>query len=146
MTSTPIDDVPTGFEPLYRESTFVKLIGPIYQKHKDGLLVLGLRAGPQHCNVRGDLHGGVVSSLADIAMGYNIAFSEDPPVSAVTASLTVDYVGKVSQGDWLEVHVDIQKKGKRLAFVNCFFYVDDKRVSRANAVFHILSKNIHQSF
>ncbi|MEX1034121.1 MAG: PaaI family thioesterase [Cellvibrionaceae bacterium] len=139
-------DVPEGYEPLYRESAFVNLIGPIYQKSTDDCLRLGLRAGDKHCNMRGDIHGGVVSSLADIALGYNIAFSQQPSISAVTATLTVDYVGRISRGDWLEVHTDIQKLGKRLAFANCFFFVGDQRVARANAVFNVLNKKVDQSF
>jgi acyl-coenzyme A thioesterase 13 len=136
--------IPEGFEPLYRESAFTQLIGPIYQKVTPTCLRLGLRPAEKHCNMRGDIHGGVISTLADIALGYNIAFSQEPPISAVTASLTVDYVGRVSRGDWLEVDVDIQKLGKRLAFANCFFYVGEQRVARANAVFSILSKNLKQ--
>lgn len=138
--------VPEGYEPLRRESAFVKLIGPVYQKTTAECLQLGLRATDKHCNMRGDIHGGVVSSLADIALGYNIAFLQDPPISAVTATLTVDYVGRISIGDWLEVNVDIQKLGGRLAFANCFFLVGDARVARANAVFSILDKKVEQSF
>jgi acyl-coenzyme A thioesterase 13 len=140
------ETIPEGYEPLYRESAFTRLIGPIYQKVTPDCLRLGLRPAEKHCNMRGDIHGGVISTLADIALGYNIAFSREPPISAVTASLTVDYVGRISRGDWLEVDVDIQKLGKRLAFANCFFYVGEQRVARANAVFSILNKKLDQSF
>jgi len=139
-------EIPEGYEALHRESNFIQLIGPFYQKRCGDTLRIAMRAEEKHCNMRGDVHGGVVSSLADMAMGYNIAFSQQPPVSAVTASLTVDYVGRISRGDWLEVEVDIQKMGKRLVFANCFFYVGERRVARANAVFSILSRPLKESF
>lgn len=140
-------DIPEGYEPLRRESPFVNLIGPVYQKDDEGgWMRLALRATDKHCNMRGDIHGGVVSTLADIALGYNIAFSREPSISAVTATLTVDYVGRISRGDWLEVQTDIQKLGKRLAFANCFFFVGENRVARANAVFSVLTRKVEQSF
>lgn len=139
-------DIPEGFEVLQRESPFINLIGPVYEKSTAECLVLGLATNEKHCNMRGDIHGGVVSSLADIACGYNIGFAQEPPVAAVTASLAVDYLGRISRGDWLEVHTEIHKMGKRLVFANCFFYVGETRVARANAVFSILNKPLQQSF
>lgn len=142
----PHPNTPEDFKILERESPFINLIGPIFEKSTAECVVIGLRASEKHCNMRGDIHGGVVSSLADIAFGYNIGFAQQPPISAVTATLTVDYVGRISQGDWLEVHTDIHKLGKRLVFANCFFYVGETRVARANAVFSILNKLVQQSF
>lgn len=139
-------ELPEGYEPLFRESAFTQLLGPIFQKRTEHCLQLGLRTREKHCNMRGDIHGGVISSLADIALGYNVAFSQEPPISAVTATLTVDYMGRIRVGDWLEVAVDIQKLGKRLAFANCVFTVADVRVARANGVFSIINKKIAQSF
>ena len=137
---------PAGFESLFRESNYVKLLGPIFHKKMGDTFVLGLRVAEKHCNTRGDMHGGVMSSLADTAMGYNIAFSEQPPISAVTASLTVDYFGRTGVGDWLEAHVEIQKKGKRLTFISCNFFVGENSVARATAVFHMLQKQLQTSF
>ncbi|MGI1678023.1 MAG: PaaI family thioesterase [Cellvibrionaceae bacterium] len=132
--------IPKGFESLNRISNFVNLFGPVYQKKADTTYILALRVEEKHCNIRGNLHGGVVSSLADTAMGYNIAFSEAPPISSVTVNLTVDYIGRIQKDDWLEAHVDIEKKGNRIVFVSCRFFVDGKKVARANGVFNLLTK------
>lgn len=137
--------VPTGYEPLFRESPFVNLIGPFHQKKTDTTLDIGLRIVEKHCNIRKDLHGGVLSAFADFAMGYNIAFSEEPRISAVTANLNVDYLGRAAVGDWLEARVELVKKGKRIIFANCYFYVDDHLVAKANGLFHVLNKKIAES-
>ena len=98
-------------------------------------LVLGLRAEEKHCNMRGTVHGGIIATLADIALGYTLAFSSKPPLGAVTANLSLDFAGTAQKGDWLETRVDVQKKGSRLAFANCYISVGENRIVRASAVF-----------
>jgi acyl-coenzyme A thioesterase 13 len=128
-----------GFEPLSRTSPFTELLGPIYQKVDAAGLVIGLVAEEKHCNARGIVHGGLLGTLADIAMGYSAAFSTEPPTPIVTTSQTVDYVGKGEKGDWIEVHTDVQKVGRNTAFANCYFHVGSKRIARASAVFSVIA-------
>ena len=130
---------PTGFTPLFRSSPFLDLLGPMYNKKTDETLVIGFRAEQKHCNARGTVHGGVFSSIADVALGYNAAFNGAEPVPMVTTSLTVDYVGAANLGDWIEAHADVQKVGRSMAFANCYFIVNDKRIVRASGVFNVLS-------
>jgi len=107
----------------------------VYSKGEGADLVLGLRVEKKHCNMRGTLHGGILATLADIALGYTIAFSTKPPTGLVTANLTLDFAGTAKIGDWLEARVDVQKKGSRLAFANCYLSVGESRIVRASAVF-----------
>ncbi len=74
-------------------------------------------------------------TVADVALGYTMAFSSTPPTSLVTANLSLDFAGTAKIGDWLEAHVDIQKKGSRLSFASCYITVGDERIVRASAVF-----------
>lgn len=128
-------NVPEEFQPLFRTSPVLDLIGPIYYRGKGKELVLGLRVDPKHCNARGTIHGGILAALADVALGYTMAFATDPPTALVTANLTLDYAGTATVGDWLETRVDIQKQGARLAFGNCFITAGGERIVRASAVF-----------
>jgi len=126
---------PADFRPLFRASPVSELIGPIYCRGEGQELVLGLRVESKHCNARGTVHGGILATLADTALGYAMAFSTTPPMSLVTASLTLDFAGTAKIGDWLEAHVDVQKAGKRLAFANCYLLNDKLRIVRSSAVF-----------
>jgi len=126
---------PADFRPLFRTSPVSELIGPIYCRGDGRDLVLGLRVESKHCNARGTVHGGILATLADTALGYTMAFSTTPPMSLVTASLTLDFAGTAKIGDWLEAHVDVQKAGKRLAFANCYLLNDKLRIVRSSAVF-----------
>jgi uncharacterized protein (TIGR00369 family) len=127
--------VPAGFGPLFRSSPVIDLIGPVYSKGEGADLVLGLRVEQKHCNMRGILHGGILATLADVALGYTVAFSTKPPTGLVTANLTLDFAGTAKIDDWLEAKVDVQKKGGRLAFANCYISVGENRIVRASAVF-----------
>jgi len=135
-----MNNIPAGFEPIFRSSPYLELLGPIYNKKTDKGLVIGLLAEPKHCNAREQVHGGVFSSLADIALGYNAAFSKEVPIPIVTASLTIDYVGAAKLGEWIEIETDVQKVGRRMAFANCYFIVNSKRIARASGVFTVVGE------
>jgi uncharacterized protein (TIGR00369 family) len=128
---------PQGFQPLFRTSPVLDLIGPLYGRGAGADLVVGLRVEPKHCNARGTIHGGILATLADVAIGYAMASSTDPPTAAVTANLSLDYAGTAKVGDWIEARVGLQKRGGRLAFGNCFLCVGEERIVRASAVFLI---------
>jgi acyl-coenzyme A thioesterase 13 len=127
--------VPAGFAPLFRTSPVLDLIGPLYSRGKGADLAIGLRVDAKHCNARGTIHGGILATLADVAIGYALATSTDPMTSAITASLSLDYAGTAKIGDWVESRVDLHKRGTRLAFGNCYLCVGEERIARASAVF-----------
>ena len=127
--------VPEGYQPLFRASPYVELIGPLYSRGQGAALQIGLRAERKHCNQRGTVHGGILATLADIALGYAMAFATTPPSNLVTANLSLDFAGAAREDDWLETRVDIQKQGSRLAFGNCYITRDGERIVRASAVF-----------
>lgn len=128
-------DIPGDFRPLFRSSPVLELIGPLYCRGEGADLVTGMRAEAKHCNARGTVHGGMLATLADVALGYAMAFSSTPPASLVTANLTLDFAGTAKIGDWLEARVDVQKRGSRLSFANCYVSVNEQRIVRASAVF-----------
>lgn len=134
--------IPDGFEPLFRTSPFLELIGPLHHRRDEGGLTIGLRLDSRHVNARGAAHGGVLLTLADIALGYSMAFSEDPPLHMTTASMSVDFAGSANEGDWVTASTDIQKIGSRLAFANAYITVGDKRIVRASGVFARADKRL----
>ena len=132
-----VSQVPPGFEPIFRVSPISELLGPVYYKGSGHELSLGLRAQQKHANLRGSVHGGVLAAIADMALGYTLAFAEDPQMGLVTANLSIDYAGSAKIGDWMETRTDVQRRGGRLAFANCYIYVGEQRIVRASGVFLI---------
>ncbi len=126
---------PPGFTARAHPSPFNDLTGPIYSCRDGRRRIIGLRVLEKHCNRSGIMHGGMIATLADVALGHNLALQSDPPRGMVTANLSINYADSARVGDWLEAHVDVHKHGGRLAFANCYIHCGDKRIAHASAVF-----------
>lgn len=115
-----VNVAPAGYTQFWRTSPFLDLSGPLWSKQADHGLQFALRIDERHCNARNLAHGGVLSGLADIALGYATASSQEPTPNLVTASMTIDFVGPAKSGDLDVTATDIQRVGGRLAFANCY--------------------------
>ncbi len=137
--------VPDDFAPLFRTSPVLELIGPIYYRGRGAGIALGLEVAEKHCNARGRVHGGILATLADVGLGYALAYDRDPPIPLVTAHLGIDYVGGAAIGDWLETAVTIDKRGARLAFAHLAIVNGTETIVHASGVFHVSTENPRRS-
>jgi uncharacterized protein (TIGR00369 family) len=133
-------DIPAGFEPHFRKSPFTEPWEPLYSRRTDKAVVMGLRLARPHTNARGLIHGGLIASLADNAMGYSCAHRMGNTVSLVTIGLAVDFVGTAKLGQWLAVEPEVIKTGSTICFAQCFIKADDAVIARANATFRVVPK------
>jgi acyl-coenzyme A thioesterase 13 len=129
--------VPAGFEPLPRSSPFLDRTGPYFSRGRGNGFSLGLRVAEHHLNARGLVHGGVLMTMADIALGYSMATSLQHPPALVTASLSADFAGSARLNDWIETRAEIQKIGRTLAFANIYICLGELRIVRASGVFAV---------
>lgn len=133
---------PDGWRPSARSSPFLDLIGPLFAAGDERML--GLRSRPHLMNGRGFLHAAVVMALADVALGRTLTPS-DSGVSAVTASLTVNFLDRVEAGDWLAVAAHAGRAGRRLGFARADVTVEDRLVAQATGVFAMATPSAHQA-
>lgn len=70
-------------------------------------------AGDAHLNRHGTVHGGVVATLVDSAMGAAVATEEDAPV---TIALTVTYLEPAQPGR-LVARARVRRRGSRITIV-----------------------------
>ena len=131
-------NVPEGFQPLLRSSPLLDLLGPFYfRRDAQHRLVVALRVEDKHCNHGGTAHGGLLGTLADVGLGYAMAFSREPPQPMVTVGLRLDFCAVARVGDWLEVHTEIDKLGQRMAFASARIRNGERLVASASGVFHL---------
>jgi acyl-coenzyme A thioesterase 13 len=135
-----MSDIPEGYGPLPRNSNFLQMIGPLYCKPESDGLILGLRIDERHINTRGTAHGGLLTTLADLALGYNCGRAMEFGRTLITTSITIDFIASAAIGDWLTAHTDLQQAGKRLGFANCYLMVGDKRIARASGIFSVIER------
>jgi uncharacterized protein (TIGR00369 family) len=108
--------VPEGFERHTRRSGLTDPWEPIYARRSTRGVSLAIRAGTAHANSRGFVHGGLISALADNAMGLSCGEQAANTAGLVTVSLSVDFVGFAKVGQWLEIRPEVIKIGKSLCF------------------------------
>jgi acyl-coenzyme A thioesterase 13 len=126
---------PEGFAPHPRSSPFVELIGPLYSQGNGMDLRLALRIDSRHLNGTGTVHGGVLATLADLAIGYAVASSTEPPTPLTTSSLTLNLSGMARPGDLVITSSSLQHHGSRVVLAHCELAVGTRTIAQASAVF-----------
>ena len=130
-----MEDTPPGFAPLVWPG-FCTLIGPLWSRPKgDGPDVdIGLRIEPRHANSGGYAHGGLIATLADIALTHTIGRRAGPDFLIVTVSMNVDFTGSARVGDWVEAHTLVTRSEGSLAFAQCDLLVEGKAIVHGSGV------------
>ena len=101
-------------------------------------MIIGLRLAEAHTNSRGLIHGGLISALADNAMGLSCSVKANDLQRVVTVSITVDFIGTASIGQWLQVETNFVKVGGSICFAQCMVTADGEPCARASGTFKVL--------
>lgn len=136
--------IPEGFIPHPRRSPLTEPWEPIYSRTTPDAVIIALYLANAHTNSRGLVHGGLISALADNAMGLSCGLKADRTVTQglVTVNLAVDFLGSANIGQWLQVETTFVKPGGSLYFAQCFVTADGEPCARANATFKALRKKL----
>jgi uncharacterized protein (TIGR00369 family) len=133
-------DIPEGFERHFRHSPLTDPWEPIYSKQTAEAVIIGLRLAAPHTNSRGQAHGGLITSLADNAMGLSCAIKLGGGARLVTVSLSIDFIAPAQVGQWLAVETNVIKAGGTLCFAQCLVTADAVNCARANGTFHVVKQ------
>lgn len=138
----PSEHIPAGYARHFRQSPLTDPWEPLYSKRANGSVLLALWTREPHCNGRGFVHGGLVSALADNAMGLSLIETlrqgqEGSVRGCVTVSLALDFLRSAQIGQWLEIVPRVLQAGSNLGFVDCIVRADDHPIARGNATFRI---------
>lgn len=115
-----------------------ELIGFRVEEVGDGQAALSMRAGPQHANPMGTLHGGVLCDLADAAMGMAFASTLAPDESFTTINLTINYFRPVWQAG-LRADARLVNRGRTVGYLECDVVDQDgKKIAKAYSTCFVL--------
>ena len=137
-----LTDIPEGFQLDQRiqPHTFGGLVGPFYSRRQGNDLSLGLRIEERHCNSRGTCHGGLLATLADIALGYACALAGDADGGQrnfVTVDLSLQYLASTHVGDWVQSEVTVLGAGSRTRSATGHLLANGNPVVRISANFRM---------
>lgn len=124
--------IPDLFEPL-DPSPFTELIGPVYLRSADSVPVLGIRVTAEHANRQGRAHGGLLMTLADIAVSRASVASLPPGATIATADLNISFLESVGEGQWLEAVPSVDRVGRSLIHASCELLAEGTLAARVLA-------------
>lgn len=107
---------PAGWSVGSNIDTFSHAAGPFYFRDDGKAAGVGFLSQERHRNVEGVVHGGMLMTLADIAM-FTIYFHEYGMRRAVTISMTSDFLKPAPIGEFITATGEVVKTGRRMVFV-----------------------------
>jgi len=115
---------------------FEQFLKPELTELSLGNSTVSMRIGEEHLNAVRMVHGGVLASLADLAMGV-ACITYDKQV--VTSDLHVTYIGNVGIGSTLKAVAKVLHNGKTLIRVSCAIFDEtDRLLTSAFATFFVV--------
>ncbi len=139
--------MPAGYLPHTRRSPLTDPWEPLFARETAGAVQLAVQLAVQireaHCNARGFAHDGLLSALADNAMGLSAVHQARQQMAAsaanaVTVALSLDFIAVAQVGEWVEFHPTVLKVGRTLAFVECKAVCGERLIARGNASFRMV--------
>jgi acyl-coenzyme A thioesterase 13 len=104
----------------HASSAFVELIGGKTEEFREGLVRLSLVLTEGHTNPNGVMHGGVITTLMDEAVGRVIASARGVDVMRAaphsTVEMNVSFISSARPGDTIVVEATALKVGRSAAF------------------------------
>jgi uncharacterized protein (TIGR00369 family) len=127
-----------------RPSPILAALGIEFVAAADGGAVIALPFRTEIENKKGNVHGGVLATLADIAMGQAVRSARDGLFSVATVSLSINYLAP-GKGD-LTATGKCTKFGASLCFAESeIIDADGQVVATATGVFKLLKPSAYPS-
>ncbi|WP_430416507.1 PaaI family thioesterase [Parasphingorhabdus sp.] len=135
-----MSDIPEGFERARFSNPFLDMAGPYYVRNDDDRIVVATRIHDGQINHIKVAHGGVLTTLADVALSLQVHEAERPRLPVATMSLNSNFLAGANLGDWVEAFATIDRMSKRTAYCSGRILCGDKVLMTMTAVFAILRK------
>lgn len=116
-----------------QKTAFYKLLGIELTLLGPGYAELSVEAGEKHTNPMGKVHGGLIMSIADAAMGNAI---RSLGITAVTADCSVSFPGAAQLGERITAAGKVSKAGKSLLFAEAQVFAKDKMIGQSKGTFY----------
>ncbi len=110
------DTIPPGFAPFAIDGQFNDMLGILYAKPDGDGMIWGFAADGRYSNPNGVVHGGMLMTFADTAMGQ-LAEDASGKLTA-TISLNVEFLSSTPvENQWIECRPSITRLARTVAFL-----------------------------
>ena len=134
--ATAAPALPAGWKPMPAED-YPALIGPFLARREGSGWRYAFVAEQRHLNRGGVVHGGMLMSFADDALGATVwqSVGRKP---CTTVQLSTQFVSPVRLGEFVEVRAQVLRATRTVVFVRGVLEVAGRPVVHADGVWKIL--------
>jgi uncharacterized protein (TIGR00369 family) len=132
------DPASAGWE-IVKNTAFGDLVGPIWRHEAGERLRFGFVVAPKHLNRAGNLHGGMLMTLADQAMAMTARKATGGKRHA-TIELNTQFVGGVRLGEFVEAHPEVVRATRSVVFMHAKMFVGTRVVVTTSGIWKILDE------
>ncbi len=134
--STTFDPAAAGWDRDDDEG-FLALVGPVWKRRSGETDRYAFVAEAKHHNRRGVVHGGMLMTFADRAMGRACRYANAHEPQA-TVQLDVHFIDAVEIGEFVEARCRVVRRTHTLMFASAELAVGTRVVATANGVWKTL--------
>ena len=135
----PFDPIAAGWKRMDPEG-YPALIGPFFARREGEGWRYGFLAEPRHRNMGGVVHGGILASIMDHALGKTVREAVRP-LRCATIQLDLHYLAPVMPGDFVEARGEIVRKTRSVVFVRGHLTVGGRQVLSASGIWKVLESS-----
>ncbi len=119
-----------------KETAYYELLGVELQLLAPGYAEIRVVSGPQHTNPLGLIHGGLITTIVDGAMGNAI---RSLGIVGVTVDLSAALIASARAGDTIVARGKVLKAGKSMIFAEATVYSGDTLLGHSKGTFYKIS-------
>ena len=135
--TAPFDPASQGWKIMRGGEGFSTLVGPIWARKNDDQWAYAFLAGDKHENRQGAVHGGMLMTFADHAIGF-VAWEAAGRRKCVTMQLDNQFMAPVRNGDFVECETEVVRAAKTVVFLRGVLKVQGRPVMVANGIWKVI--------
>ncbi|QGT99249.1 hypothetical protein SYNTR_0656 [Candidatus Syntrophocurvum alkaliphilum] len=116
---------------------YYRTLGMYLKTIYSGYAEIAVQTKQDHTNPIGMIHGGLIMSIADAAMGNSI---RSLGIKAVTVDMSTSFLDGAKINDEIIAVGKVIKTGNKLYFSEAFVYANDKVISHNKGTFYKLGE------
>jgi uncharacterized protein (TIGR00369 family) len=128
-----------------QDSEFYRWAGVEVVDASPGVVEIAFEAKPQHLNLQGLVHGGILATLGDTAMGLAVRTVLEPGRRHVTVQLGVEFLSPGRPGSRITARGRSIKIGTQLGFAEAdVLNADGRLLARAHSTLSVTTEKPRQ--
>lgn len=120
------------------EPGLMALVGPLWQRAYGQDLTFGFLAEERHLNRRGVVHGGMLMTFADQALGLT-AREANGGLPQATIQLDTQFIAPAAAGEFISVTAEVVRRTRSILFMRGTLVVGERAVASSQGIWKVLS-------